>query len=50
MLAVAISTNPLLILLIGIGFTLNAFQIICNCYIGVTGTREKRIRIVEHSC
>lgn len=36
MLAVAISTNPLLILLIGLGFTLNAFQIICNCYIGMT--------------
>ena len=36
MLAVAISSNLLLILLIGIGFTLNAFQIICNCYIGVT--------------
>ncbi len=36
MLAVAITTNPLLILLIGIGFTLNAFQIVCNCYIGVT--------------
>ena len=36
MLAVAITTNPLWILLIGIGFTLNAFQIVCNCYIGVT--------------
>jgi len=24
------------ILLIGLGFTLNAFQIVCNCYIGVT--------------
>lgn len=36
MLAVAITENPLLILLIGIGFTLNAFQIICNCYIGMT--------------
>jgi len=36
MLAVALTTNPLLILLIGIGFTLNAFQIVCNCYIGVT--------------
>lgn len=36
MLAVAISRNLLLILLIGIGFTLNAFQIVCNCYIGVT--------------
>lgn len=36
MLAVALTRNVLLILLIGIGFTLNAFQIICNCYIGVT--------------
>jgi amino acid transporter len=36
MLAVAITTNPLLILLIGLGFTLNSFQIVCNCYIGVT--------------
>jgi len=36
MLAVAITRNSLLILLIGLGFTLNAFQIICNCYIGVT--------------
>ncbi len=36
MLAVAVSNNALLILLIGVGFTLNAFQIICNCYIGVT--------------
>ncbi len=36
MLAVAITSNPLLILLIGLGFTLNAFQIVCNCYIGVT--------------
>src|SRR5574341_1096437 len=32
MLAVALTTNPLLILLIGLGFTLNAFQIVCNCY------------------
>ncbi len=36
MLAVAITKNPLLILMIGIGFTLNSFQIVCNCYIGVT--------------
>ncbi len=36
MLAVAITRNPLLILIIGIGFTLNSFQIVCNCYIGVT--------------
>jgi amino acid transporter len=36
MLAVAVSNNLLLVLLIGLGFTLNAFQIICNCYIGMT--------------
>ena len=36
MLAVAIARNWFVILLIGLGFTLNAFQIVCNCYIGVT--------------
>jgi len=36
MLAVALTRTPLLILAIGLGFTLNAFQIVCNCYIGVT--------------
>ncbi len=36
MLAVAVTTNPLWVLLIGLGFTLNAFQIVCNCYIGMT--------------
>jgi basic amino acid/polyamine antiporter, APA family len=36
MIAIAMTANPLLILLIGVGFTLNAFQIICNCYIGMT--------------
>jgi len=36
MLAVAVTRSPILILLIGLGFTLNAFQIVCNCYIGVT--------------
>jgi amino acid transporter len=35
-IAVAISQNPLLIILIGIGFILNSFQIVCNCYIGMT--------------
>lgn len=36
MLAIAITTNPLFIVLIGAGFILNSFQIICNCYIGMT--------------
>jgi len=35
-IAVAISNNPLVIILIGIGFILNSFQIVCNCYIGMT--------------
>lgn len=36
MLAIAVTTNPLLILLIGAGFILNSFQIVCNCYVGMT--------------
>jgi len=36
MLAAVITSSPLLILLIGLGFTLNAFQIVCNCYVGMT--------------
>jgi len=36
MLAVVLTRSPLLILLIGLGFTLNAFQIVCNCYVGMT--------------
>jgi basic amino acid/polyamine antiporter, APA family len=35
-LAVAMNTSPLIVLLIGVGYILNSFQIVCNCYIGVT--------------
>jgi basic amino acid/polyamine antiporter, APA family len=35
-IAVAISNSPLIVILIGIGFILNSFQIVCNCYIGMT--------------
>jgi APA family basic amino acid/polyamine antiporter len=35
-IAVALTANPLVVLLIGIGFLLNGFQIVCNCYIGMT--------------
>jgi len=36
LIAVAITSSPLLIILIGIGYILNSFQIVCNCYIGMT--------------
>lgn len=36
LIAVAITNNPLLVALIGIGYILNSFQIVCNCYIGMT--------------
>jgi len=36
LIAVAIANNPILIVLIGIGYILNSFQIVCNCYIGMT--------------
>lgn len=35
-IAVALTGSPLVVLLIGIGFLLNGFQIVCNSYIGVT--------------
>jgi amino acid transporter len=35
-IAVALTANPLVVLIIGIGFLLNGFQIVCNCYIGMT--------------
>jgi basic amino acid/polyamine antiporter, APA family len=34
--AIAISNHPLIVLLIGLGFILNSFQIVNNCYIGMT--------------
>src|SRR5512143_1641203 len=35
-IAVAITASPLVVLIIGIGYLLNGFQIVCNCYIGMT--------------
>jgi amino acid transporter len=35
-LAVALTASPLVVLLIAIGYILNSFQIVNNCYIGVT--------------
>jgi amino acid transporter len=35
-IAVALTASPLVVLIIGIGFLLNGFQIVCNCYIGMT--------------
>jgi APA family basic amino acid/polyamine antiporter len=35
-LAVALTGSPLIVLIIGIGYLLNGFQIVCNCYIGMT--------------
>jgi APA family basic amino acid/polyamine antiporter len=36
LMAIAIAGSPLLILIIGVGYILNSFQIVCNCYIGTT--------------
>jgi basic amino acid/polyamine antiporter, APA family len=36
MIAIALTSSPILILIIGIGYILNSFQIVCNCYIGCT--------------
>ena len=35
-LAVALTGSPLIVLIIAIGYLLNGFQIVCNCYIGMT--------------
>ncbi len=35
-LAVALTASPLVVLIIGLGYILNGFQIVCNCYIGMT--------------
>jgi APA family basic amino acid/polyamine antiporter len=35
-LAVALTASPIVVLLIGFGYILNSFQIVNNCYIGVT--------------
>ncbi|HEX8992725.1 MAG TPA: APC family permease [Anaerolineales bacterium] len=35
-ITVAVTASPLVVLIVGIGFLLNGFQIVCNCYIGMT--------------
>lgn len=35
-IAVAVAASPLVVILIGVGYILNSFQIVNNCYIGVT--------------
>ncbi len=35
-IAVALTASPLVVLIIGLGYLLNGFQIVCNCYIGMT--------------
>jgi amino acid transporter len=36
MIAIALTASPILIAIIGFGYILNSFQIVCNCYIGTT--------------
>jgi len=35
-IAVALTASPIVVLIIGLGYILNSFQIVNNCYIGVT--------------
>ena len=35
-LAVALTASPIVVMIIGLGYLLNGFQIVCNCYIGMT--------------
>lgn len=35
-IAVALAASPLIVVIIGLGYLLNGFQIVCNCYIGMT--------------
>src|ERR1041385_5624208 len=35
-IAVALTASPFVVLIIGLGYILNGFQIVCNCYIGMT--------------
>jgi amino acid transporter len=36
LIAMGLTTSWIVVVLIGIGFILNSFQIVCNCYIGTT--------------
>ena len=35
-IAVALTASPLVVIIIALGYLLNGFQIVCNCYIGMT--------------
>lgn len=35
-LAIGLSTSPLVVILISLGYIANSFQVFCNCYIGMT--------------
>jgi basic amino acid/polyamine antiporter, APA family len=36
MIAIALTGSPIIVALIGLGYIMNSFQIVCNCYIGTT--------------
>jgi basic amino acid/polyamine antiporter, APA family len=36
LLAIALTGSPIIVALIGLGYIMNSFQIVCNCYIGTT--------------
>jgi amino acid transporter len=36
LIAIALTRSWIIVLLVGVGFALNSFQIVCNCYIGCT--------------
>jgi APA family basic amino acid/polyamine antiporter len=36
LLAIALTGSPIIVALIGLGYIMNSFQIVCNCFIGTT--------------
>jgi APA family basic amino acid/polyamine antiporter len=36
LLAIALTSSPIIVALIGLGYIMNSFQIVCNCFIGTT--------------
>jgi amino acid transporter len=36
LIAMGLTASPIIVAIIGVGFILNSFQIVCNCYIGTT--------------
>ena len=42
-MAMGLTGAWLIVLLIGLGFILNSFQIVCNCYIGTTRSWSPRV-------